>query len=105
MELENRKLLLLKLGEYMLAKENEWMEARESAFEQNRWFIPEFISLSVESVAQNYLQADAIDLLIRTYEIPSVNPKPKKVGIVMAGNIPLVGFHDFLCVFLTGHIA
>ena len=28
---------------------------------------------------------------------------PLKVGIVMAGNIPLVGFHDFLCGFLSGH--
>src|SRR5690606_23591827 len=31
------------------------------------------------------------------------NIKPKKVGIVMAGNIPLVGFHDFLSVFISGH--
>ena len=105
MELEKRKLLLLKLGEYMLAKEDEWTEVREKAFEQNRWFIPEFISLSVESIAQNYLRAEAIDELIRNYNIPSTNQKPRKVGIVMAGNIPLVGFHDFLCVFLTGHIA
>ena len=105
MELEKRKLLLLKLCEYMLAKEEEWMEAREKAFEQNRWFIPEFISLSVESIAQNYLRAEAINELIRNYNISSTNQKPRKVGIVMAGNIPLVGFHDFLCVFLTGHIA
>lgn len=28
---------------------------------------------------------------------------PKKVGVVMAGNIPMVGFHDFLCVLLSGH--
>ena len=27
----------------------------------------------------------------------------KNIGIVMAGNIPLVGFHDFLCVFISGH--
>lgn len=105
MELENRKLLLLKLGEYMLSKEEEWIEVKEKAFQQNRWFIPEFISLSVESIAQNYLKGEAIDVLTRNYNIPSTNLKPKKVGIVMAGNIPLVGFHDFLCVFLIGHIA
>jgi hypothetical protein len=34
-----------------------------------------------------------------------VQPAPKRVGVVMAGNIPLVGFHDFMCVFLSGHIA
>jgi hypothetical protein len=29
--------------------------------------------------------------------------QPKKVGVIMAGNIPLVGFHDFLCVLLSGN--
>jgi len=29
--------------------------------------------------------------------------QPKKVALIMAGNIPLVGFHDFLCVLLSGH--
>lgn len=28
---------------------------------------------------------------------------PKRVGVIMAGNLPLVGFHDFLCVLLSGH--
>jgi hypothetical protein len=37
--------------------------------------------------------------------LPDENKHPKRVGIVMAGNIPLVGFHDFLSVFLTGHKA
>ena len=31
------------------------------------------------------------------------NKKIKSIGIIMAGNIPLVGFHDFLCVFLSGN--
>jgi hypothetical protein len=30
---------------------------------------------------------------------------PKKVALIMAGNIPLVGFHDFLCAVLSGHVA
>ena len=30
---------------------------------------------------------------------------PKKVGLILAGNIPLVGFHDVLCVLATGNIA
>jgi len=29
--------------------------------------------------------------------------KPKTVGLILAGNIPLVGFHDFLCVLVSGH--
>jgi hypothetical protein len=37
--------------------------------------------------------------------VPDQQNQPKKVGLVMAGNIPLVGFHDFLSVFISGHIA
>lgn len=105
MELEKRKLLLVRLGQYMLNKDEEWIIAREKAFEQNRWFIPEFITLSVESIAQNFLQTGVLDTFVRQYDVPTENLHPKKVGIIMAGNIPLVGFHDFLCVFLTGHTA
>jgi hypothetical protein len=39
------------------------------------------------------------------YGVPAQQSQPKKVGLVMAGNIPLVGFHDFLSVFISGHIA
>jgi hypothetical protein len=31
------------------------------------------------------------------------NVSPKTIGLIMAGNIPLVGFHDFLCVLVSGH--
>ena len=31
------------------------------------------------------------------------NTSRKNIAIIMAGNIPLVGFHDFICVFLSGH--
>jgi hypothetical protein len=53
----------------------------------------------------NFLQKEKLDVFAAAYGLPEENPNPQKVGIVMAGNIPLVGFHDFLCVFLTGHIA
>ena len=39
------------------------------------------------------------------YDIPESQENPLTVGLIMAGNIPLVGFHDFICVFLSGHQA
>lgn len=105
MQLENRRSLLIRLGEYMLEKTEAWEQAKETAYRENKWFIREFVNLSIENIARNYLQADQLDILIRTYYLPAENPDPKRVGIVMAGNIPLVGFHDFLCVFITGHRA
>src|SRR5206468_959364 len=94
-----------KLGNYMLSDDEQWQYAKQKAYAENRWFIPEFIDLSINNIASNFLQPAQIQSLIDQYHIPENYPNPKKVGIVMAGNIPLVGFHDLLCVFLTGNIA
>ena len=105
MNLSQRRDLLVRLGNYMRSDTDEWNQVQQKAFLQNRWFIPEFISLAISSIAQNYLQYEQLDLLIHQYNLTEENLTPKKIGIVMAGNIPLVGFHDLLCVFLTGHYA
>ena len=36
---------------------------------------------------------------------PTQKTKIKKIGLIMAGNIPMVGFHDLLCVLISGHRA
>ena len=105
MQLEKRKALLIRLGLYMLAEEEPLQKAKEKAYLENNWFIPEFVDMATTTIAKNYLQQQNLDLLISRYKLANENPHPKKVGIVMAGNIPLVGFHDFLCVFISGHIA
>ncbi|MGN6398895.1 MAG: acyl-CoA reductase [Flavisolibacter sp.] len=105
MKLQQRKELLVQLGNYMLSDNEDWIQAKNKAFLNNSWFIPEFIDLSVKNIADNFLQPQKLQQLIADYKIPEENSSPKKVGTVMAGNIPLVGFHDFLCVFLTGHYA
>lgn len=105
LNLQERKDLLVLLGEFMGGEDEEWAFYKQKAYSENRWFIPEFIELAVQNIVINYLQADQLQRLIDQYNIPHENIKPKRIGIVMAGNIPLVGFHDFLCVFITGHIA
>lgn len=105
MNLLQRKELLVRLGNYMMSNDDGWKQAKQKAYLENRWFIPEFIELSVNNIAQNFLQTHQLEQLIKQYQLPGENPNPKTVGIVMAGNIPLVGFHDLLCVFLTGHYA
>ena len=105
MNLQQRIDLLVRLGEYIKSDNNFWQQAKEKASRENGWFIPEFIELSTDNIASSFLQKDKLEHWCRTYQLPHENPSPKKVGIVMAGNIPLVGFHDMLCVFITGHIA
>jgi hypothetical protein len=105
MNLSQRKELLERLGDYMQSEDEHWQQVKHKAYLENHWFIPEFTELSVNNIAKNFLQPHELEKLIAQYQIPGENLLPKKVGIVMAGNIPLVGFHDLLCVFLSGHIA
>lgn len=108
MNLQQRIDLLSRLGEYIQSDNNEWQQAKEKASRENGWFIPEFIELSVRNIATAFLQKEALINWAAKYKLihlQAQHEKPKIVGIVMAGNIPLVGFHDMLCAFITGHKA
>ena len=111
MNLQERIDLLSRLGEYIQSDNNEWQNAKEKASRENGWFIPEFIELSVSNIAMTFLQKKDLTKWADSYaqhpgdKLSPENHKPKTVGIVMAGNIPLVGFHDLLCVFIAGHRA
>ena len=98
MNLQYRIDLLVQLGQYILANSEEWKDAKEKASYENGWFIPAFIDLSVKSIAESFLQPAALNDWTKKYNLPEENTAPKKIGIVMAGNIPLVGFHDFWCI-------
>lgn len=95
--------LAAQLGQYILSAAVEWQEAKHKASLTNPWFTSQFIDLAVENIANNYLDKEKLQSWTSSYNIETV--APKKIGIVMAGNIPLVGFHDFLCVFMSGHKA
>ncbi|MDN3493710.1 acyl-CoA reductase [Winogradskyella bathintestinalis] len=70
------------------------------AEESNGWFTKSNISFSLINWS-NALTRSNISKWIGKYNFN--NETTKKVAIIMAGNIPLVGFHDFLCVLITGH--
>lgn len=105
MNLQYRISLLVRLGEYILSETPEWSTAKEKAGYENGWFIPEFTHLAAQNIARSFLQKNILDNWAKKYGLPEVTESPKITGIVMAGNIPLVGFHDFLCVFISGHQA
>lgn len=105
MKLPYRINLLSGLGNYMLSGEPGWQEAKSKASRENGWFTPEFIDIAVQNIVSRFLQKNILEEW--TSQLPDDLPeeKVKTVGIVMAGNIPLVGFHDFLSVFACGHKA
>jgi hypothetical protein len=74
----------------------------ERAEESNGWFTRDNVLKAFESWA-NALTKENLSKWTSVYSFN--NTKPKTIAIIMAGNIPLVGFHDLLCVLITGNIA
>ena len=103
MDLQTRIDLLSKLGKYIQDNGPEWQAFKQKASFENPWFILEFVELAAENVWKEFLQKEKLEEWAQQYKIPSRQQQPKTVGIVMAGNIPLVGFHDFLSTFMSGH--
>jgi len=68
----------------------------------NPWFTPENVSRAVNSIA-NVLTEENLVRWTNRYSRLDMEIIPLNVGIIMAGNIPLVGFHDFLSVLITGN--
>jgi hypothetical protein len=75
----------------------------QSAEARNPWFTTENLHFALEAL-QHYLDAGALQAWLQPY-LPLLEQArtPLPVGVVMAGNIPAVGFHDLLCVLLSGH--
>lgn len=70
------------------------------AEENNGWFTKKNILYTFESWS-NSLTKSNINKWIEKYNFNNISPK--RIAIIMAGNIPLVGFHDFVSVLITGH--
>ena len=102
MNLQNRIELLQRLQKYLLGDEEEWQNIKRKAAAHNGWFTPVFIDLAVENICSAFLQKEKLEQWAAYYHLDD-NLGGKNIGLVMAGNIPLVGFHDFLCVFISGH--
>jgi hypothetical protein len=81
------------------------MESKEELFSQaantNPWFTPHNIEQAIKGLG-SFLTPAIMSNWLKKYVLPQ---ESKQIGIVMAGNIPLVGFHDFLAVILAGHQA
>lgn len=90
-----------KLGAFLEQPSEEFKSLMLAAANFNAWFTPTEVQRSVASF-RYMLQDDSIDQWFKTI---SVSSQPKKVGLILAGNIPMVGFHDILCVLATGNIA
>lgn len=81
--------------------DSELKEIVERAGHHNGWFTEDNILFSLKQWGDLLTEENLKDWL-SNYSLNKDN-ESKTVGVVMAGNIPLVGFHDFLCVLLSGN--
>lgn len=110
MTLKQRVDAFTKLGAFMRRHcEKQWetseMQLHEGldhltgvAFSYNGWFIPEFTTDAIFNLGAMLNPGALGDFASRLN-----TPASKTVAVICAGNIPLVGFHDVLCVLLSGH--
>ena len=95
---------LSQLGTY-IASEHELLGAYVSrSAHHNGWFTPENQWRMLRAIAEDYLDREKLAAWVAPYTIPDA-PSGKTVGLVLAGNLPLVGFHDWLSVMVAGHNA
>lgn len=81
-----------------------WEAAVREAGRSNEWFTPGQITRAAAAIRDRMLTPSALDQWLAHYRPPE-NQAPKRIGIVMAGNLPLVGFADLAAVLVTGNRA
>ncbi|NOY36321.1 MAG: acyl-CoA reductase [Chlorobi bacterium] len=115
MDLQERISAFAKLGEVFrrighAPAEEAGLKDKEKAFiasfdairEINSWFDRENILFSFYALGK-VMDRTAIESWLHKYPELNHTGNKKKIGVVMAGNIPLVGFHDFMSVLITGN--
>jgi hypothetical protein len=101
MNLDQRLHSFLILSEKLKLLDATQREALYSkAYIYNPWFIKENVDLAFNGLFR-FLQKDKLEKWLKSYKNRLENPKT--IGVVMAGNIPMVGIHDFLAVLISGH--
>lgn len=91
------------LQRYLKLHDENTESVLQKAYSSNPWFIPEFSRHAIDAIGENFLDEIKCKEWLSRY--PRKNSHSKKVAIIMAGNVPLVGFHDLFCVLASGHHA
>ncbi|MFK8057183.1 MAG: acyl-CoA reductase [Saprospiraceae bacterium] len=99
--LSNRLDALAKLGDYIRSKPELLDAYVQRSSHHNGWFTTENQWRMLDTISEDYLDRSNLEAWANAYAI-SDTVSSKSVGLVLAGNIPLVGFHDWLSVMVAG---
>ena len=81
---------------------NEFNKIITSVYQYNGWFTEEMVRKAIGGI-RLWLRKSELEIFCSHYDIK--NQPPKNIALILAGNIPFVGFHDVLCTLLCGHSA
>ena len=69
----------------------------------NPWFIEQYVRLSIKAISELLSFENLSNWCLKYPELQKEPNLSKKIAVISAGNLPLVGFHDFLCVLMSGN--
>jgi len=96
-----RKKSFVELGNQLKNLDpDEYLKIATEANLKNPWFTPESIQYSFDGLI-SYLDNGKFSKWLDNYTF--INGPSKHIGVVMAGNIPMAGIHDFICVLISSH--
>ena len=102
--LSDRISAFIRLGNLLSDLEgDEKFALFQQAQNQNAWFTPQSLDQALKGI-QVLLDAEALEKWVANYAF-SETGQPQQIGLMLAGNIPGVGFHDILAVLIAGHSA
>jgi len=93
------------LGDRIKKKPNRLEVAKVRATQTNPWFTAAHIAYALDAITEQFLNENAVRTWLQNYEMNGAVTNPLNVGLICAGNIPLVGMHDIICVLTSGHRA
>src|SRR6185295_6034510 len=82
---------------------NDFNELIQQVSFHNAWFTVDNVKNAITALATTLEEKQLESLIIPYREQINKPTQTYRVAVIMAGNVPLVGFHDFLCVLISGN--
>ncbi|RAV99574.1 acyl-CoA reductase [Pseudochryseolinea flava] len=102
MKVEDRIAAFASLGTFLSQlSEEQFQTIAEGARLENPWFTKDNVRMAFRGISSMLRHSDLKNWVAQH----QLSPSPKTIALVMAGNIPLVGFHDLLAVLISGNHA
>lgn len=100
LDYKDRIKVLISMGN--LFRSNKMNPVIEELSHQNSWFTIKNSKLAIKSWALA-LSEEKLLIWLKEYPQIAMNKKPLDIQVIMAGNLPMVGLHDLISVFISGH--